>query len=383
MRFSSAIATATCFLASTSWPFMSTRTWLSIFSGSSARLISSLMFERIRVPSRPNSPILGLRGRPGVELPVREFFEVVVERHRQVVDDRLKFVGVEVLGLQGAGQHHTLAFDCIGVVHEVAVELEQGPVQRLAVVDLLVEHAERDREQHDRIFDLHDHAAAMLVVELQHPGGRVELIERYSGAKQHGLDIVGAGGHPAAPSRVSGPRVCRADAREETILFPPGVTAARGGSAKVSASGVMRRFRAGAGRRIESMPGAESRQGAPWRAARRVWGCPAAREQGRRRPCEAERTVGTGGWNFAKKRHGARVDGGWAPWYPADLRCRSRSKIRRPCRANFCHDTLGSSWTATAAGLVSAGCGVNRATARAPMLSARSSGPVGGSASRH
>src|SRR5205085_8121837 len=96
-RFSSAIATATCFFASTSWVFMSTSTWLSIFSGSSALLISSLMFERISVPSLENKPMLcaplGADGhdvaaalvQPGCDLVV-----VIVEGHAHVLEDGLE-----------------------------------------------------------------------------------------------------------------------------------------------------------------------------------------------------------------------------------------------------------------------------------------------------
>src|SRR5213593_2881033 len=56
-RFSSAIAAATCCLAFASWLRMSTISWLSIFSGFSAREIRSLMFDRISVERRSKTPI--------------------------------------------------------------------------------------------------------------------------------------------------------------------------------------------------------------------------------------------------------------------------------------------------------------------------------------
>ena len=55
--FSSAIAEATCCLALASCVFMSTISWLSIFSGFSAREIRSLMFDRSRVERRSKSPM--------------------------------------------------------------------------------------------------------------------------------------------------------------------------------------------------------------------------------------------------------------------------------------------------------------------------------------
>ena len=55
--FSSAMAEATCCLALASCPFMSTISWLSIFSGFSAREMRSLMFDRIKVDKRSKSPM--------------------------------------------------------------------------------------------------------------------------------------------------------------------------------------------------------------------------------------------------------------------------------------------------------------------------------------
>ena len=56
--FSSAIAVATSDFAFPSWPFMSTISWLSIFSGFSAREIMSLMFDRRRVEKRSKIPMV-------------------------------------------------------------------------------------------------------------------------------------------------------------------------------------------------------------------------------------------------------------------------------------------------------------------------------------
>jgi hypothetical protein len=56
-RFSSAMAAATCCLALTSWPFMSAISWLSIFSGSSAEEMRSLMLERTTREKRSKMPI--------------------------------------------------------------------------------------------------------------------------------------------------------------------------------------------------------------------------------------------------------------------------------------------------------------------------------------
>ena len=56
-RFSSAIETATCFFASTSWFCMSTTIWFSIFSGSSALQMRSFRFDLMSVPSREKIPM--------------------------------------------------------------------------------------------------------------------------------------------------------------------------------------------------------------------------------------------------------------------------------------------------------------------------------------
>ncbi len=55
-RFSSAIEEATCFFASKSCVFISTTIWFSIFSGSSERLIRSLMLDLMRVASLEKIP---------------------------------------------------------------------------------------------------------------------------------------------------------------------------------------------------------------------------------------------------------------------------------------------------------------------------------------
>src|ERR1043165_7888189 len=55
--FSSAIATATAFLASTSCCCISSSTWDSIFSGSSAFVMRSLMLDLISVPSLEKIPM--------------------------------------------------------------------------------------------------------------------------------------------------------------------------------------------------------------------------------------------------------------------------------------------------------------------------------------
>src|SRR6266511_1700012 len=68
-RFSSAIAAATCCLAFASWLRMSTISWLSIFSGSSAREIKSLMFDRISVERRSKIPMRTLSVRAGRHCP--------------------------------------------------------------------------------------------------------------------------------------------------------------------------------------------------------------------------------------------------------------------------------------------------------------------------
>jgi hypothetical protein len=56
--FSSAMALATCCLALASWVRMSMISWFSIFSGSSAREMRSLMFDRSRVEKRSKIPIV-------------------------------------------------------------------------------------------------------------------------------------------------------------------------------------------------------------------------------------------------------------------------------------------------------------------------------------
>ena len=58
--FSSAIATATAFFASTSCCCISRRTWDNIFSGSSAFVMRSLMFDLISVPSLEKMPMASI-----------------------------------------------------------------------------------------------------------------------------------------------------------------------------------------------------------------------------------------------------------------------------------------------------------------------------------
>ena len=77
--FSSAIAEATCCLALASWPFMSTISWFSIFSGFSAREMRSLMFDRSRVEKRSKIPMDDHLSRYGASAPRCEASASVIE----------------------------------------------------------------------------------------------------------------------------------------------------------------------------------------------------------------------------------------------------------------------------------------------------------------
>src|SRR5436189_1309915 len=108
-RFSSAIDVATCFFASTSWFCISSTIWFSIFCGSSALLMRSLRFDLMSVPILEKIPMVmslaDLRcgvGRRGCE--AREVGVMFGDGHRHVIDDRLDFIEVQVLELEGVDQ---------------------------------------------------------------------------------------------------------------------------------------------------------------------------------------------------------------------------------------------------------------------------------------
>src|SRR5205085_387843 len=112
-RFSSAIAVATCCLALASCPRMSTRIWLSIFSGSSAREMRSLMFDRMRVDSLSNRPIL-------LCLAVRaDLAQVRRERDGDAFVGGEELLVVEMGKLECLGHHDRLLLDAIGSVNEI------------------------------------------------------------------------------------------------------------------------------------------------------------------------------------------------------------------------------------------------------------------------
>src|SRR3954462_771949 len=129
----SAMATATSCLAFASWPRMSSMTWISIFSGFSARAIRSLMFDLSMVEKRSKIPIgsdpsLGSGRGGGAVAVVRERVEVRRERHLERVEGRLELVEVEVLGLQRLGEDHVALLQPVGGVHQVGgVQLQQPP----------------------------------------------------------------------------------------------------------------------------------------------------------------------------------------------------------------------------------------------------------------
>src|SRR5215218_8732143 len=96
----SAMATATSCLALASWPRMSSITWLSIFSGFSARAIRSLMFDLSMVEKRSKIPMgcsfgSGL-GRRAVAV-LGQRVQVRGQGHLEGVDRGLELVEVQVL----------------------------------------------------------------------------------------------------------------------------------------------------------------------------------------------------------------------------------------------------------------------------------------------
>src|SRR5690554_977222 len=169
-RFSSAMATATCFFALINCSFISTINWLRIFSGSSALLITSLIFALRSVPilakmliylsliaraqircilraihelwmcARPrNTAAMGLRhtnnwpsslrlevsilsGRKGAQLLV-----MLANGQPDGVHRRLEFIIVQVLALQRVDDHDRVFFQTKRAGHQAGrVELKEA-----------------------------------------------------------------------------------------------------------------------------------------------------------------------------------------------------------------------------------------------------------------
>src|SRR4029079_325366 len=117
---------------------MSTRICVSIFSGSSAREIKSLMFDRSRVENLSNMP-MGL-----MCLAVRaELTKMRRERERDALVGRQELFVVEMRKLESFGHHDRFFFNTICAVHEIRrVELEQAATQRRQLLGIR-------RQRHD------------------------------------------------------------------------------------------------------------------------------------------------------------------------------------------------------------------------------------------
>src|SRR3954463_4277217 len=146
-RFSSAIAEATCCLAFTSWPRMSTRICVNIFSGSSAREMRSLMLDFSSEEKRSKMPM------GSACLAVRaELAEVRRERERHALVAREKFFIVEGRQLERLGEDDLFVLDPVGAVQQVGrVELEQ-PLRQLggACTVARERHHVHAQEEHGR-----------------------------------------------------------------------------------------------------------------------------------------------------------------------------------------------------------------------------------------
>src|SRR6476660_9507271 len=125
-RFSSAMAEATCCLAFASWPRMSARICVNIFSGSSARERRSLMLDLRSEEKRSKMPM------GSACLAVRaELAQVRRERERHALVAREKLFIVEGRELERLGEDDLVVLDAVGAVQQVRrVELEQ-PLREL------------------------------------------------------------------------------------------------------------------------------------------------------------------------------------------------------------------------------------------------------------
>src|ERR1051326_2985880 len=129
------MAVATCCFALASCDRMSTSIWFSIFSGSSAREIRSLMFDRSSVDSLSKSPMW----LASVCLPIgAELADVRGESDTDALVRSLEFLVIEMRELQRLGDDNRVLLDAIRPMEQVRrVQLEQAPTQRGQLVFIL------------------------------------------------------------------------------------------------------------------------------------------------------------------------------------------------------------------------------------------------------
>jgi hypothetical protein len=101
---------------------------------------------------------------------------MIVEGDRHVVEDRLELDVIEVLEFLGSREDDGVAFERVGAVHQLGVEAKQGLEQALAVVRLSGDLQDGGREQDDGLFDTRNDVASPTVLELDDPGGFVEVV---------------------------------------------------------------------------------------------------------------------------------------------------------------------------------------------------------------
>src|SRR5215510_14790516 len=154
---------------------MSTRIWLSIFSGSSAREMRSLMFDRSRVENLSKIPMVL------VCLAIRtELTQMRRERYRDALVRGEKLLVVEMRQLERLGHDDGLVLDTIGSVDEVCrVDLEQPTVQRGRRVGLGREGHDLHAEKDDRRRKMDDDAEVELTGGFDHPKPRLDFAEAH------------------------------------------------------------------------------------------------------------------------------------------------------------------------------------------------------------
>src|SRR3954464_5739400 len=140
------MADATCCLAFTSWPRMSTRICVSIFSGSSAREMRSLMLDFRSAEKRSKMPwdsaCLAVRA---------ELAQVRREREGHALVAREEFFKVEGRQLERFGEDDLVVLDAVRPMQQVGrVELEQTTGERGGLGAVLRERHHVDPEKHER-----------------------------------------------------------------------------------------------------------------------------------------------------------------------------------------------------------------------------------------
>src|SRR6476661_1851021 len=138
------MADATCCLAFTSWPRMSTRICVNIFSGSSAREMRSLMFDFRSAEKRSKIPMGSACLAERAELA-----QVRRERERHALVAREEFLEVEGRQLERLGQDDLLVLEAVRSMQQIGrVELEQPASEVSGLRVVLGETHHVDTQQH-------------------------------------------------------------------------------------------------------------------------------------------------------------------------------------------------------------------------------------------